>query len=418
MVTYSKYDSFCEYIPMFNNAVEDDNYVDAIRIGRKIVQLADDECKRPDINVTMKKTYSENSQRAREYLADMRVNTLGGQISAKKPEVKAQKWFSDKVPSYTLRDYKGNQEVKNAFIVNVLAPLSEKYSTIFQKFRGFMLIAQILLFGPPGTGKTFAVMCLAGTLKCHIAVVQLSVVLSKYVGEAPKIIDEIFEEARQYDRCIIFFDEFDAFAANRDDDEARYTKDVLTAILTNMDGFSSKVKEGQLRIIIAATNRPWSLDPSVKRGGRFDTQIYVPVPDYDARLQLTKLALGKDESIKGRVDVPCGTGVTIEWLAEVFEGMSGADINAICMQIVNRPLLREITSHMNDGAQEDEVVTREDCEVVLANYINVITDGMLLQYDAYLAGLELIDYIRILKKRAAQNRESVPAHALRYIENV
>lgn len=107
--------------------------------------------------------------------------------------------------------------------------------------------------------------------------------MANLVGDGAKIIAEIFEQAKRYDKCIIFFDEIDAIAASRDDDESRHTKEQLTTLLTYMDGFMSGTRKNQIRIIIAATNRPLDIDSAVKRGGRFETQIYVPLPDYDAR---------------------------------------------------------------------------------------------------------------------------------------
>jgi len=393
-------DSFKEYIEMFNKAVKDENSTDAIRIGKKLIQIADDQCKKPEINPAIKKTYSENSQRAREYLADIGANTFKAKVKTEVSTSNEIKWFSDEVPSLKLRDVKGLQDVKNEFMVNVLAPLSSKYSPIYKKFRGTQFGAQILLYGPPGTGKTFMVKCLAGSLQCHIAVVQTKDILASLVGDAEKNMSDVFEQAKKYDRCIIFFDEIDAIAASRDDDESRYTKGILTTMLTHMDGFTSGVKNGQHRIIIAATNRPWILDSALKRGGRFETQIYVPLPDYDARYQLVKLALGKDENVKDRVDVPCDDNVSIAWLAEKLDGMAGADINAVCRQIINRPLQREITSLLNDNKHKNEVIEREDCEIVIEKYINGITEEMLLRYEAYSFGLDLSDYLNILSKRS------------------
>ena len=416
MATYSMFDSFNDYISMFNKAVEDENSADAIRIGRKLVQIADDECKRPDINATMKKTYSENSQRAREYLTDMRVNTLGGSSPSRKAEAKPQKWFSVEIPKLTLKDLKGNQHLKDQFIVNILAPLSPKYGSTYEKYRGKEFNAQIMLAGPPGTGKTFAVKCLAGSLKCPIAVVRSKDILANLVGDAEKNLGAVFEEAKQYDRCIIFFDEIDALCASRDDDESRHTKGVLTTLLEEMDGFTGGTEKGKQRIIIAATNRPWILDAAVKRGERFENPIYISPPDYEARYHLIKLAFGKDETVKNRVNVPCAEDVSIEQLAEMFDGMSGADIKAVCRRIINRPLQREITHMMNHGETKADAVTREDCENVFKNYINSITDEMLLQFDAYFAGMELPEYIKIIKDKAVTDRNSVSDYALRYID--
>jgi len=408
--------TFEEYIDMFNKAIESENSDDAIRLGRKIVEIADRECKRPGITSSIKKIYTDNSQRAREYIADLRMMYTADKKPSNEVKSEQRKWFSSEVPSLNLRDVKGLQHVKDEFVINILAPFSQKYAPIYRKFRGAEFGSQILLYGPPGTGKTFLVKCLAGHIGCNISIVQTKDILANLVGDAEKNMGEVFEEARNYDRCIIFFDEFDALAASRDDEESRHTRGVLTTLLTYMDGFLKDVKEGQHRIVIAATNRPWILDSAVKRGGRFDTQIYVPIPDYDARYQLIRLALGKDDAIKNRVDVPCSEDVSIEWLAEKFDGMSGADINAVCKQIINRPMHREIKSLQAGEGNADEAILREDCEVVIGKYINGITDEMRVRFEAYSSGLEFNEYLKIMADKARGNHESIPDYVLRYIK--
>ena len=152
------------------------------------------------------------------------------------------------------------------------APLRPEFQEVYRKFRGNQLGSQILLYGPPGTGKTHIVKCLAGALNCQIAVVQTSEVLASVVGVAEKNIRDIFAQAAELDRCIIFLDEIDSICSDRSSDDARNTKSILTTMLTCMDGFMKTTNEGQLRIIVAATNLPWKLDSALKRGGRFETQ--------------------------------------------------------------------------------------------------------------------------------------------------
>lgn len=297
------------------------------------------------------------------------------------------------------------ENVKDAFKINIFAPLSQKYSHIYKKYRKDMGL-QVLLYGPPGTGKTHIVKCLAGQLGCKIAVVKVKDVMANLVGDGAKIIASVFEQANQYDKCIIFFDEIDAIAASRDDEESRHTKEQLTTLLTYMDGFTSGTKPGQIRIIVAATNRPWILDSAVKRGGRFDTQIYVPLPDEGARAKLIALALGKDRSVKDRLDIPCAADVTLEWLVDKFEGFAGADIKAVCKQIINRPLYREIICLSKTGEEKSDQITRADCEEVLKSYINSITDEMLFQFDSYSANTSYEEYMRTLKARLEKKMAS------------
>jgi SpoVK/Ycf46/Vps4 family AAA+-type ATPase len=162
-----------------------------------------------------------------------------------------------------------------------------------------------------------------------------------------------------------------------------------------MDGFTGKAKPGQVRIVIAATNRPWTLDSAVLRGGRFDTQIYVPMPDTPAREQLVRLALGKDPRVKGRVDIPCAPDVTVEWLASRFAGYAGADIKSICRQASSLPMKREIIA-LGKGTPRDDMITRDDFETIFARYINSTSDEDLMEFDAYRLNMPLdrnyIDY--------------------------
>jgi len=378
-------ESFDSLVSLFNTAIEEKNTSAAIYLGKELITIADKQCARDSINPQMKKYFSENKNKVKIHLDNINRSF----------DVEEKKWFSHDVPSYTLGDVIGLDNVTDEFMVNVLAPASPKYIHVYKKYRGSQFGAQILLYGPPGTGKTFLVKCLAGHLGCHIAVVQTKEILANLVGDAEKNMAAVFEEAGKYDKCIIFFDEIDAIAASRDDDESRHTKGVLTTMLTYMDGFKCDVSNGQLRIIIAATNRPWILDPALKRGGRFETQIYVSLPNIDAREQFVERAFGKDKSVKNRVDVPCSEDVSIRWLAEKLDGMAGADINAVCRQIINRPLRREIEALYHRNESKADFVTREDCEAVIGKYINGITEETKLRFDAYSAGMELADYLTV-----------------------
>lgn len=376
---------------------------DAVRtLGQRILEIARAQVADPHTAPEMKEKFQRWINSVEKTLSDLQSGKLqiSRQTSSEKKigvDAKAINWFSAEIPKNTLDDVAGLADVKTEFIINILAPLSSRYRSIYDKYRSDMGL-QILLYGPPGTGKTHIVKCLAGQLGAKIAVVQIKDIMANLVGDGAKIIAEIFEQAKRYDKCIIFFDEIDAIAASRDDDESRHTKEQLTTLLTYMDGFMSGTRKNQIRIIIAATNRPWILDSAVKRGGRFETQIYVPLPDYDARKKLVEINLSKPP-------VPRSEDVTIEWLAERFEGYAGADIKAICKQIAGRPLRREIES-MRAGRAVADRITRADCEVVMSKYINSITDEMLIQFDAYRQNRTFDEYVRILETKKEEELES------------
>ncbi|MDE6475058.1 MAG: ATP-binding protein [Clostridia bacterium] len=416
-------DAYNEFISLYNQYRSVGNNADAIRMARKIDEIAREQCARSDVSMQYKEHYVNTVAPVREWLAEMNIG-LGhkkNKVSIEdEDKIKSTDWFSADVPKLTMRDVAGLQDLRDEFLVNVFAPISPKYAPIYKKYRKDIGL-QILMYGPPGCGKTHIVKCLAGTLGCKIAVVQVKDVMANLVGDGAKIIAEIFEQAKKYDKCIIFFDEIDAIAASRDGDESRHTKEQLTTLLTNMDGFTSATKPGQIRIIIAATNRPWILDSAVKRGGRFDTQIYVPLPDFEARKKLIELALGKDDNVKNRVDVPCAENVTVEWLSEKLDGFAGADIKAVCKQIINRPLRREIEYLRDNGKVLNDCITLSDCEDVIGKYINSITDEMMLSYDAYAANMDVLDFTKLYEekaKKAKNDGKPLPKYVLRWLEKL
>jgi len=392
-------DTFGELIKSFNNSVEKGEYQAAKQMGATIIQLANNKLDNDkSLSPQLKSYYEESRDKVKQVLL---VNCISPMLNtytnSNGDENKFAKhnWFSDEVPNLSMKDVAGLQDVKTEFLVNIFAPLSPTFAPIYRKYRKDMGL-QILLYGPPGTGKTHIVKCLAGQLGCHIAVVQIKDIMASLVGDGAKIISEIFNQALKYDKCIIFIDEIDAIASSREDEDSRHTKEQLTTLLTNMDGFTSNIKEGQIRIIIAATNRPWALDSAVKRGGRFDTQIYVPLPDLKAREELISLALGKNESVKDRLEIPCGEGVTVPALAKRLKGYAGADIQSIIKQMINRPLKREISYYRKYQKRCDDCVTMEDVNEVLNNYINSITSDMLIKFDAYKKNMNDFEYERLL----------------------
>jgi hypothetical protein len=159
----------------------------------------------------------------------------------------------------------------------------------------------------------------------------------------------------------------------------------LLSLLTRLDGFSSKTKPGQVRIVIAATNVvPTALDSALTRGGRF-TPYYVGLPDEEARCRFVSRAWGKEGS--SGPNIPLAPDVTPEWVGSRLEGYAGADIKAICRQAVAHPLKREIKARTR-GENIKDAVRREDFEDVFSKYINSITDDALLQYDAYRMNME------------------------------
>ncbi|KAK3673053.1 AAA+-type ATPase [Recurvomyces mirabilis] len=171
----------------------------------------------------------------------------------------------------------------------------------------------VLLYGPPGCSKTMTAQAVATTYNLNFIAIKGAELISMYVGESEKAIRELFGKARQAAPCVIFFDEIDAIGAERD---AGGTKglNVLTTLLNEMDGF----EETKNVLVLAATNKPEVLDPALLRPGRFDSHIYIGLPNIEARKEILKIGLRVAE------------GVDIEKLAADTEGYSGAEIVRIC----------------------------------------------------------------------------------------
>mgnify|MGYP003878286603 CR=1 FL=1 len=222
------------------------------------------------------------------------------------------------VPEVHWDDIGGLENVKQELREAVEWPL--KYPEVFKKM-GIRPPRGILLFGPPGTGKTLLAKAVATESEANFISVKGPEVLSKWVGESERAIRLIFRRARQAAPCIIFFDEIDAIAPVRGAGigDSHVTERVVSQILTEMDG----IEKLENVVVIAATNRPDIIDPALLRPGRFDRLIYVPPPDVNSRYEIFKVHTRK---------MPLAEDVDLRKLAEMTEGYTGADIEAVCRE--------------------------------------------------------------------------------------
>lgn len=388
---------FNSKVSAFNEALNARDIDTICEIGADMLRIALEQCANPNVSTTIKDTYRKQCATVITHLVRLAkqppvaaAHSGGSEEGGADPYYTEKNWFSDEVPNLKFKDIIGVQEVKDAFMVDVVAPLRPEFQAVYHKFRGEQLGSQILLYGPPGTGKTHIVKCLAGALNCKIAVVQTSEVLASVVGVAEKNVRDIFAQAAELDRCIIFLDEIDSICSDRSSDDSRHTKSILTTMLTCMDGFMKTKNPNQLRIIVAATNLPWKLDSALKRGGRFETQIYVPLPDEDARKKFIALDLDK---------LPHANDVTTEYLAKRLEGYAGADIRAVMKQISNEPLRREVVNIMKTDREKGEMITLSDCDKVIRDYINGVTPETLLRFKAYDMGISYEDLLDSLLEK-------------------
>ena len=211
----------------------------------------------------------------------------------------------------SLNDVGNYEDVKEELKRSILLPMEHRDVSFAY---GIKPPSGILLFGPPGTGKTFIMTALAKELDMGFFYVKSSNLLSSSYGQTEKNIIQLFETARKNTPCILFFDELDAIGKRRD----KFTSDetsarILSVLLQELDGFKSEQKA----IVIGATNMPHMLDPALLRPGRFDKLIYMPLPDLNGRKEILKIYLKK---------MRLSSDVDINRLAYLTDGFSGADI--------------------------------------------------------------------------------------------
>jgi len=222
------------------------------------------------------------------------------------------------IPNVTWDDIGGLEDLKQKLVESVDWPLS--HPKIFKRM-GISPPRGILLYGPPGCGKTLLARAVANESKANFISIKGPELLSKYVGESEKAIREVFRKAKMAAPCIIFFDEFDSIAPSR----GRHTTDsgvsekVLSQFLTELDGLEVKKDI----IVIAATNRPDILDPALIRPGRIDRILLVPAPDEDGREKILKIFT------KG---MPLAANIDLNELNKQLDGFSGADVETLCRE--------------------------------------------------------------------------------------
>ncbi|MFI9528201.1 AAA family ATPase [Micromonospora rosaria] len=233
------------------------------------------------------------------------------------------------VAKVTLDDVGDLVEVKQTLTESVLWPLT--YPDTFARL-GVQPPRGVLLYGPPGCGKTFLVTALAGTGRANVLSVKGAELLSKWVGESERAVRELFRRAREAAPTLVFLDEVDALAPTRGQATDGGTTDrVVAALLTELDGVES------LRnvVVIGATNRPDLIDPALLRPGRLERLVYVPPPDAEARTEILKAASR---------NVPLADDVELPALAEELDGFSAADCAALVREAALAAMRESLTA--------------------------------------------------------------------------
>ena len=261
-------------------------------------------------------------------------------------------------PTVHWEDIGGLHEVKQRLIEAIQWPL--EYPEKFERL-GIKPPKGILLYGPPGCGKTLLAKAVATEAEANFITIKGPEVYSKWVGESEKAIREVFRKARQAAPCVIFLDEIETIVPRKDilDDSSGVTHRVASQLLAEMDG----IEELRDVIVIGATNRPDLMDPAILRPGRFDRLIYVPPPDEKSRLQILKIYTQK---------MPLAEDVSLEKIASMTEGYSGADLESLCREAGMAVLRRD---------RDATYVTWADFQEALKIVKPSISPSMLKEYE-------------------------------------
>lgn len=237
-------------------------------------------------------------------------------------------WWEVETSQVRWRDVGGMEEAKRHLQLALLAPIRNPE---LARAYGKVIRGGLLMYGPPGCGKTFLARATAGELGAGFLSVGLADILDMWLGQSEKHVHEIFETARRNPPCTVFLDELDALGQRRT--QLRHhaaQRGVVNQLLSEMDGMGAD-NEGVY--VLAATNHPWDVDPALLRPGRFDSMLLVVPPDLAARAQILR------GQLRGRP-----ADVDVDWVARATEDFSGADLVHLCNKAV-------------EGAMEESLLT-------------------------------------------------------------
>lgn len=217
-------------------------------------------------------------------------------------------------PAITFQNVGGLSELKEHIRMNIIYPFQNP--ALFRSF-GKQIGGGILMYGPPGCGKTFIARATAGECNARFINISINDVLDMWLGNSEKNLHRLFELARANTPAIIFIDELDAIGGSRQQTRSSNLRTLTNQLLSEMDGIVSDNSEV---LILGATNSPWFVDSSLRRPGRFDRVLFVPPPDLTARIEILQIHLANKPVEK----------IDYQRIAKGMSKYSGADIRAVC----------------------------------------------------------------------------------------
>jgi transitional endoplasmic reticulum ATPase len=277
----------------------------------------------------------------------------------------ATDWIAQDKPEIGFEDIAGLEEIKQEIRLKMIYPFS--HPELAQRY-GISVGGGLLLYGPPGTGKTMMAKAIAHEIDATFFVISPAQILSKWVGEAEQNIRKLFDAAKQEAKAVIFIDEIEALVPKRRSDSSTVMARVVPQILQEIEGFDRKSDRALL--FVGATNKPWMLDEAVMRPGRFDTRVYVGLPDAPARFKLLEIHLG---------DRPVADDVDLGALCDALDGYSGADIKAICQQAAQTAFMDAL------GGAEGRAITHRDLAGIIAANRPSVRPADLVRFEKFMA---------------------------------
>jgi len=285
---------------------------------------------------------------------------------------------------------KGPQEIKDTRIsyedigglqtqiqrIREMIELPLKYPEVFRRL-GVDAPKGVFLYGPPGCGKTLIARAVANETEAYFTHISGPEIMGKFYGESEARLRSVFEDAQKHAPAIIFIDEIDAIAPKREEmgGEKQVERRVVAQLLALMDGLESR---GEI-IVIAATNIPNTIDPALRRPGRFDREISIPIPDRNGRLQILQIyTRGMPLSEDARPACPVrnqrfSNGVNLEKLADITHGFVGADIEALAREAA-MSALRKILPKIDFELADIPYETLMELQVTMDNFLEAMTE--------------------------------------------
>jgi len=296
---------------------------------------------------------------------DKRTNRRSAASEGDDNKTDAREWIVREKPDISFDDIAGLDDVKHEIRLKMIYPF--RHPELAQQY-GISVGGGLLLYGPPGTGKTMIAKAITNEIKATMFVISPAQILSKWVGEAEQNITKLFKAAKQEDKAVIFIDEIESLVPRRSGSSSSVMTRVVPQILQEIEGFDRKGDRPLL--FVGATNEPWALDAAMMRPGRFDSKIYVPLPDEPARHKLLEIYLGKR---------PLADDLDFAEMVGLLNGYSGADIKAIASKAATIPFMDAV------GGSEPRPVGRADVLTSIDMIKPSVREKDLLRYREFAA---------------------------------